>query len=356
MQLIHARNVHQALPEALYQLRLFGEERPSRNGPVRAMPWPVTTLYQCPTERVIFWPERDANPFFHLFESLWMLAGRDDVGYPAQFNSAIGQFSDDGTRFHGAYGFRWRSHFTQDNGQGWPTVVDQLRIIAEALRANPDDRRQVLAMWDPVSDLGGKGKDLPCNTHIYFQRGGKGELNMTVCCRSNDVVWGCYGANAVHFSILQEYMAAAIGCQVGRYWQVSNNWHLYTNRHGELMDTLAKMAAQPPAPVTCPYSEKQVFSYPLVNRSIEEWREDLAMFLSEGENATGYHDRFFRRVALPLLRAWRCYKADHSARGCEDAVSKLAECGATDWGAAAAEWLGRRKMERTNKESRQCQT
>jgi hypothetical protein len=40
---------------------------------------PVVTCYSAPTQRVLFSPMRDANPFFHLMEALWMLAGRDDV-------------------------------------------------------------------------------------------------------------------------------------------------------------------------------------------------------------------------------------------------------------------------------------
>jgi len=82
-------------------------------------------------------------------------------------------------------------------------------------------------MWDEFVDLGHIGKDVPCNTVATFQRGTKGELNLVVFCRSNDIIWGCYGANAVHFSFLLEYMALWIGCPVGTYTQVSVNWHAY---------------------------------------------------------------------------------------------------------------------------------
>jgi hypothetical protein len=50
---------------------------------------------------------------------------------------------------------------------------------------------------------------------------------MTVFCRSNDLIWGAYGANAVHMSILQEYVACGLARPVGHYWQVSNNYHVY---------------------------------------------------------------------------------------------------------------------------------
>jgi hypothetical protein len=113
MHVIRARNANQALPEMMHYVRDSGlvVKRDSRNGPVLQFAEPFCIKYQRPTQRVVFWEERDANPFFHLFESLWMIAGRNDVAYPARYSSNIAQFSDDGHTFHGAYGYRWRKHF-----------------------------------------------------------------------------------------------------------------------------------------------------------------------------------------------------------------------------------------------------
>src|SRR5690606_6235064 len=140
--------------------------------------------------------ERDANPFLHFFESLWMLAGRNDVDYMTRLVRRFAAYSDDGKTFNGAYGYRWRKWFGRD----------QLQQIIGALRSNPQDRRCVLGMWDAGHDLGLQSADLPCNTHIYF-RIQDDRLNMTVCNRSNDAIWGAVGANVVHMSFLQEYMA-----------------------------------------------------------------------------------------------------------------------------------------------------
>jgi Thymidylate synthase len=221
MRVLIARNVHEALPLGLRLLEQEGLRRESRNGPVLVSPWPVTTVYERPCERVLFWPERDANPFFHLYESLWMLAGRNDVKPLLRYAKNMASFSDDGRTLHGAYGYRWRRWFEKP--------LDQLMVIAQVLRENPDDRRSILQMWDASSDLGKMGKDLPCNTMASFQRDAEGRLNLTVFCRSNDIIWGAYGANAVHFSMLLEYMALWIGCPVGVYNQVSVNWHGYLN-------------------------------------------------------------------------------------------------------------------------------
>jgi len=160
MQTITARNVHQALPEVMHLMKTLGKPRESRNGPVLKVPGPVSICYERPTERVMFWPERDANPFFHCLEALWMLAGRNDVGFVANILPRMRTFSDDGQTLNGAYGHRWRAQFGGD----------QLIHITEALKADRYDRRQVLAMWDAPHDLGSDSKDLPCNTQAYFSR------------------------------------------------------------------------------------------------------------------------------------------------------------------------------------------
>jgi thymidylate synthase len=69
-------------------------------------------------------------------------------------------------------------------------------------------------------------------------------LDMTVTNRSNDLVWGLLGANYVTFSVLQEYMAARIGCGVGRYHHFTNNLHCY-DWNFKSQEWLAADKAQP---------------------------------------------------------------------------------------------------------------
>jgi len=214
MFVLQCRNVQQVLPHAIKLLQVAGVSRKSRAGDVLVAPGPVTTLYERPDERVLFWPERDANPFFHLMESLWMVAGRDDAAWLARYNARIGQFAEDDGRFHGAYGKRWRSWFG----------IDQIEIASRMLRDDPVTRRVMLQMWSSLADLGATKRDLPCNSMIHLQRNPADErLDMTVFCRSNDVLWGCYGSDSFNLSFVQEYVAARAGIPAGRYWQVSDN-------------------------------------------------------------------------------------------------------------------------------------
>lgn len=339
MHVIRERNALRMLPELMYQLHASGVKRNSRNGPVIKMPHPTTLYYERPTERVLFDPVRDANPFFHFFESLWMLAGRNDLGFMTRFVGNFGQYSDDGKTLHGAYGYRWREHF----------ALDQLKVITQQLRNNPDDRRCVLGMWDVNADLGRNGKDLPCNTHIYFNtepnvEGSGIRLNMTVCNRSNDAVFGAVGANVVHMSYLQEYVAAACGYDVGSYWQVSNNMHVY-EQHFEFMEQLATQQFEDyeDENISCIYEAGTVAPYPLVSGPIEQWDADLQVFLDSGPTL-GIKSAFFRRVAAPLWNAHETYK--NKALGevrFERAIEIADGCAASDWRKATIEWLARRR-------------
>jgi thymidylate synthase len=343
MEVIQARNVNDAYVHGLVLLRDLGETQQSRAGEVLVYPTPVTTVYAFPMERVLFDVRRDANPFFHLMESLWMLAGRNDATWLDQF---VGDFSkrfaeDDGQQ-HGAYGFRWRNHFDVEGGGDNP---DQLDTIVELLKQNPNDRRVVLTMWDPVADLGRSKRDIPCNTHAYLRvrheaRGMIADmavLDITVCCRSNDAVWGVYGANAVHFSVLQEYLAARIGVGVGKYYQVSNNFHVYA-------EVLKKVL---PLEISTPIYQTPIIK--LVDDP-ESFDRELSWFFHYADKFEilplnyseihEYKNRFIPNVAIPMLEAARLWRKKWH----EAAVATMGRMPNCDWKVAAQEWMGRRMI------------
>lgn len=330
MELLKVRNPHQGIPELLDRIDRIGVMRDSRNGPVIMFPEPCTILYEKPMERVVFWAERDANPFFHLCESLWMIAGRRDVKFVEQFVKRMRTFSDDGKKFHAAYGYRWRRHFKQD----------QLTNIITALRNNKDCRRQVLGIWDVRNDHNRSGRDLPCNISATFQVNVNGELDMVVHNRSNDAIMGALGANCCHFSILQEYLSIGIGTPIGRYWQVSSNLHAYMNDFEKFKD-LAIHASDPNRLIPrCPYTLGIVEITPVIDLPIKEWEEDLALWMKT-PTKVGLRSQFFLRIATPMLMAHRAYKKNDIDGAIEIIESQMPEN--ADWRIASHEWLKRRK-------------
>lgn len=345
MYTILATNPDEALYRGMELLHEIGVREDSRNGAVLVAPTPVTTVYSPLQTRVSRSALRDANPFFHLFESLWMLAGRNDVASVAKYVPRMAEFSDDGVTLNGAYGYRWREHFD----------YDQLEGIIDELAANPNTRRAVLAMWDASvhegreSDLYAAAhgsKDVPCNTHAYFRIRheempfGPGErlvLDMTVCCRSNDIVWGAYGANVVHFSMLQEYMALAVGVSVGRYFQMSNNYHAYIERPDVARLTPAALGMEPKAEHAVNYS---LFATPGERAAFDA---DCRDFFN-GLNDDGFRTAYFNRVVEPMRAAHQLYKGGDVER----AIKSLSES-PYDWHLAARDWLARRAAKQAAK-------
>jgi len=327
------RNVCEALPTNLELILWNGELRESRAGTVRVLPAPLMTVMSHPCERVLFSSVRDANPFFHMVEAIWMLAGRNDASTLNHYVRDFGnRFAENDGKIHDAYGRRWRTAFG----------FDQLDVVVQKLIENPDDRQCVIAMWDPTpnglgaeNDLCGEWQTRPCNTHIYL-RVREDVLDMTVCCRSNDMIWGGNGANAVHFSVLLEYLAARIDVGVGTMYQLSNNAHVYIKEverlqsrggNGRLFCDRYTLESIKPMPM---FTEPSAID------------EDVKMFMSWHDNGDNvyvqYANEWFTFTATRAVQAHRLYRKGELNK----AITAALGIGAPDWRMAAVDWLSRR--------------
>lgn len=193
----------------------------SRLGKVLKFPTPILIQFTQPRQRVLISRSRCPNPFFHLAEVFWMLSGSNRLKPVWLFNRGYQRYSDDGQVLNGAYGHRWRVAFNRDQ------LTEAVRLLAQ----DRISRRVVIQMWN-VTDLGKQSNDIPCHTHMYLWIEGS-RLNLTVCNRSNDLVWGLFGSNFVHFTILQEWFTRCEGLRdtvkMGSYYVFSNNLHAYIN-------------------------------------------------------------------------------------------------------------------------------
>lgn len=330
-------------------------KKPSRAGEVLMIEEPVIITYRKPLERVLFNEARDANPFFHLYESLWMLAGRKDVAPLQYYNSAIADIaSDDGKTFNGAYGARWRNHL------GWQ--IDQLNEIVYELSTNPNSRRVVLQMWNVLEDLLKirETKDVCCNVCAFFSLrelpfddsdpqalaevsgvDPRRVLDMTVINRSNDLVWGALGANVVHFSFLQEYLANRLGVGVGVYNQMTNNLHVYTERFkpDEWLAGHPQHNSYDTEPARIPLvSDPQRFEQEL-------WKVVEFGFGNEANEKYMFTEPFFEKVAAPMFAAFQ----SHKARYYKIAQSFIERVEQDDWKSAGYDWLYNRQVAWENK-------
>jgi hypothetical protein len=255
-------------------------------------------------------------------EAMWMLAGRNDVDFVAQYTPRMRNYSDDGKTLHGAYGRRWFTHFTID--QVWECVM--------RLRRDPTDRRAVITMWDPRVDLNPgpyyEAKDVPCNTQIFLAIR-EGYLNMTVVNRSNDIVWGAFGTNSVHFTFLQELLACAIGVPVGRYYVMSNNFHMYDSVEGyarfKQLGSVVDKHKRKTSGYTAPLG--------LSKTSVLLFLQELKYVLDDVDIPSD--SAFINDVVKPVMRSWSNKECSYVLYG-------------TDWGLSIQNYFRRKTWQTGN--------
>jgi thymidylate synthase len=369
------RNVNEAfrvLVESIHEGWIPTEVESSRYGEVIRVPEPVIVTYTHPTERVLFNAARDANCFFSLYESLYFLAGRNDVAPLAYYNSRMPEFSDDGKTLNDSYGYRWRNAVSGVDGHdGTIDREDHLNILVDHLCRKPESRRAVLQMWNVEDDLMNieDSKAVCCNLSAVFRvewgrcprctdiaasgivmapfapcphcKGNPNDapefLNMTVFNRSNDLIYGMLGANAVHFSFLLEYMAARLGLKVGKYHQVTADLHAYTKTWEP-----DKWLADKTHDYYATTQEKHV---PLVKdpECFERECRRLVQSHSNGDEfamlgAYRWEEPFLQTVAEPMFRAYHAYKF----KSYDSALRWANLVAAPDWRIAAKGWIQRR--------------
>jgi hypothetical protein len=314
----------------------------SRNGPVRVSDFPATIIYKNPRRHILFCPVRDANPFFHLFETIWMLAGRNDVMWLARFNKKMLDFSDDGSTLISAYGRLWDETLPQ---------------AIEKIRKDRHTRRAYCPIFIPEhADL--NGKDIPCNLGFTLHPH-HGELNISVFNRSNDMIWGALGANYTTFSFLLEYIAALVDMEVGYYAQISTNFHMYSD-----FDITKKMKERGGPTRINAYESDELVSVGtriLNARTPEGWQEDAKWFIDNYtfsntvffKDQRWWKDVWFRDVAAPMYRAWHLYRYApsnvHPSTYSKSIHDELEKITSSDWCIACRQWLNRRLKERRAK-------
>lgn len=332
----------------------------TRYGEVMVIEEPVTITYTNPLERVLFNRARDANPFFHLIEALWVLSGSDNIKMLEYFNSKVKDFSDDGITWYGAYGNRWYSdHVARRYNLPYEYDTQIIQAI-DILKRDRNSRRVVLQQWMPrdltrVLDIP-DCKDVPCNTEVMFLPRGE-ILDMTVINRSNDMLWGALGSNYVTFSVLHEYVARASGFEVGRYNQITNNLHVYCT-HIQAGPNLEQMSPTGKYLWSGKWIPENLINHSGTQLSStntlklfrnEQERKmfnfDIALLCSNDsstvrspEKWNSFSSEFFICVVRPMLDAWHFFKN----KDYKEAVVACAKIADQDWMIACSEWMQRR--------------
>ncbi|YCI07158.1 thymidylate synthase (plasmid) [Ensifer sp. D2-11] len=212
------RNISFAAAGSFEEIMGKGDQVTVRGQLTREILNQVTVLDR-PLERFLFLPGRLNDCFAQIAESIWVLAGRNDIDWLTHYLPRAPDFSDDRKVWRAGYGPRLRR---------WHDRVDQVEEVRKLLINDQTTRRAVMGLFDPGLDYV-DSKDIPCNNWIsWLVRDGR--LNMSIAIRSNDAMWGFSGANAFEWSVLHELMARWTGTEVGSATFFAASFHLY-ERH-----------------------------------------------------------------------------------------------------------------------------
>lgn len=127
---------------------------------------------------------------FACAEAAWILGGENRVESMRPYSRMIGNFSDDGLYFAGAYG---------------PRIVDQLPYVIDAFKKDLFTRQAVITIW---RERPYPSKDIPCTISVQFLvRAGR--LHVIDCMRSSDA-WLGVPYDWFNFSMLGLFIASLL--------------------------------------------------------------------------------------------------------------------------------------------------
>lgn len=210
------------------------------------LPYPEVIELKNPMARFCTLKSRKQNVALAVAESLWILAGMNDLdSLPGHYAKSIYAYSDNGSTYRAGYGPRIRffqPSTTQyqigvsersallNRGTGY---TDQFKFCIEQLKKDKFTRQAVITIHDPSKDdfdVNGNllsTRDCPCSRSIQFMCNSKGELNCYVHMRSNDVLHGLSAINVAEFTFLQQIVSQICGLPLGRYYHIANSLHYY---------------------------------------------------------------------------------------------------------------------------------
>jgi len=166
-----------------------------------------------------------------IYELLWFLKGDTNIKYLTDNKVRIwNEWADENGDLGPVYGAQWRNWNGDD--------IDQISIVIDQIKNNPDSRRMIVAAWNPsVLPLGGKtfsenvaeGRAALPPCHAWFQfYVANGKLSCQMYQRSADIFLGV-PFNIASYALLTMMMAQVTGLKHGEFIHTLGDAHIYLN-------------------------------------------------------------------------------------------------------------------------------
>ncbi|MQA94948.1 MAG: thymidylate synthase [Streptosporangiales bacterium] len=198
----------------------------------------VTFRLTDPRERQLWLRTRRQKLPFHIAETLWYLAARDDLEMIGHYAPGLAKHSVDGQRLTGtAYGPKLF-------GPGADGVSQWGRVIA-LLASEEGTKRAVLTMFRPEELVESwANPDVSCTLGLQFALR-DGVLHAAAFMRGNDA-WRGLAGDVFAFTVMQEIAAAELGARLGHYTHHVTSMHINDADLGGVVRLLDEVVEPPP--------------------------------------------------------------------------------------------------------------
>lgn len=143
------------------------------------------------------------------------------------------KFEGDLGRVYGVQWRSWQKPYYGDNGY----YIDQLKILIDGLKEDPNSRRHILTAWNP-GELDQMALP-PCHVMSQFYVNKDKELSCHMYQRSQDVFLGA-PFNYASYALLTHMIAQVCGYGVGELVVSTGDTHVYKNHIEQVKEQLTR--------------------------------------------------------------------------------------------------------------------
>ena len=207
-----------------------------------------------------------------IYELLWFLKGETNIKYLQDNKVRIwNDWADENGNIGPVYGAQWRN-WNNEN-------IDQIEIVIDQIKNNPDSRRMIVAAWNPsvlpISGMSfsenvaaGKAALPPC--HAWFQfYVADGKLSCQMYQRSADIFLGV-PFNIASYALLTMMMAQVTKLEPGEFILTFGDAHIYMNHLEQVKLQLSRKPRKLPSLVLNP-SIKNIFTFDFDDFTLKDY-------------------------------------------------------------------------------------
>jgi thymidylate synthase len=197
-----------------------------------------------------------------IYELLWFLKGETNIKYLKENGVSIwDEWADENGDLGPVYGKQWRSWQDYDGG-----FIDQVKILIETLKKNPDSRRMIINAWN-VAELDEMAL-APCHCMFQFYVA-DGKLSCQLYQRSADLFLGV-PFNIASYALLTLMVAQCTGLKAGEFVHTFGDAHIYLNHLEQVNTQLQREPKELPVMKINP-DKKDIFSFEFEDFQLENY-------------------------------------------------------------------------------------